>query len=181
MKLYNPPAIGFSSVLDLLKLELGRRGKTSDEVDEIIKKENDALTSKYNKNIKEQFHTADVMAAYNSYKSDVMPMIEEIRKLSSESNASKNKVHNAKRKSGSNSESEISASESGSNARTRIDELEGKIKIREKEYDAEKLQAIKGAAKELIQFYDLQDLTRRSGGFKKTRRLRNKKTRKMRK
>ena len=174
------PDIGFSSVEEYLRSVLESRGISKPEIDEILKEQNKALTSKYNRNIKKQYHESDVMSAYNRYVSDVTPMIKEIKRLTSISNASKNNVENAKITSGSNSEEEVAASKTGSDARIRIGKIKEQIYVRFKEYEQEKNQAVIDAGKQLIAFYNLPVLSK-SGGGRKTRKSKySKRSRRMR-
>lgn len=162
------------SVKDLLPLVVQHfvdQGKTDDEIDAILAKEQKNMTQKYNDEIKRDFHVTDAMAAYTSYKADVQPMIAQLNKLRQLSAAKQANVQRAKNEGGSNSNQEIAASSEGSNARSEIDRITGEMKERILRYQAELAQAHKTAANELIKFVELVPL--HEGG----RRTRKRKTR----
>jgi hypothetical protein len=170
------------SVKDLLPLVVQHfvdQGKTDDEIDAILAKEQKNMTQKYNDEIKRDFHVADAMAAYTSYKADVQPMIAQLNKLRQLSAAKQANVQRAKNAGGSNSNQEIAASSQGSNARSEIDRITGEMKERIERYQAELAQAHQTAANELIKFVELVPL--HEGGRRtrkrKTRARRQRKTR----
>jgi len=177
MSLLPSPMVSVKDLLPLVVQHFVDQGKTDDEIDAILAKEQKNMTQKYNDEIKRDFHVADAMAAYTSYKADVQPMIAQLNKLRQISAAKQANVQRAKNAGGSNSNSEIAASSQGSNARSEIDRITGEMKERIERYQAELAQAHQTAANELIKFVELVPLHQ---GGRRTRRARRRRQRKTR-
>jgi len=177
MSLLEPPKALIGPLVTLIIQHLRDSGKNDGSIDAILAREKQALTNKYKNDVQMQFHTADLNTAYDTYKQKAQPIIQQMNKLSITAQNANVKVRMARNAGEPNSNEERAASSNASNAKIQVDELSGQLRRIQEEYQAEVEQANATAARELIDFLNLQNLTK-SGGRRRTRnRHRSRKTR----